>query len=522
MRQIRIPAARAVGGNGSDGSETIKQQKAPGIGGFFQMERGMDAATEKNRAALMSVWAALALTVVKLCVGLHTNSLGILSEALHSGLDLLAAVMTFGAVRMAARPADQGHPYGHGKIENLSALAETVLLFGVCYWVVQEGVGRLLSGASPVAPSLWGVGVMLFSMAVDCNRVRVLRRVARKHKSQALEADALHFATDILSSAVVLVGVAAVWLASALALPDSVRLVLTQADTVAALIVAIIIFRASLGMALKAINALMDCSSASERAAITEAVAALPGIAEVGQVRIRNSGAQAFVDLSVGVAPENSVEDGHRLAHAVEDVIRRHVPGADVTVHVEPHNPPADGNPFVFVQRTASAHGLGVHDVLMQQQAGRRYLELHVELPGTLPFGEAHARVARFEDSLRASWPDAEILTHLEPTACEKASQGVVSIPVSEMLWQEIARAAAGEPLVCDPHRFSVYQLPEQGICLSFHCGIADGLSLEEAHNISIRMEKRLREAFPSLGRVNIHLEPESGRQKGGQSGFSF
>ncbi len=209
------------------------------------MPGSLEAIAEKNHAALTSLWAAFALTVVKLAVGLHTNSLGILSEALHSGLDMLAAAMTLVAVRVASRPADARHPYGHGKIENLSALAQTLLLFLTCFWVVHEGVQRLLAGASPVTPSLWGVGVMALSIAVDVNRVRVLRRVAKKYKSQALEADALHFSTDILSSAVVLVGVLAVWLASALNVSGPMHDVLVQADTVAALLVAVIIFRAS-------------------------------------------------------------------------------------------------------------------------------------------------------------------------------------------------------------------------------------------------------------------------------------
>ena len=169
-----------------------------------------NGASEKSRAAMFSLLAALGLTSIKLAVGLYTNSLGILSEALHSGLDLLAAALTLAAVRISAKPADSRHPYGHGKAENLSALAQTVLLFATCVWVVYEGVQRLASGSSPVVPSLWGVGVMAISMAVDINRVRVLRRVAKNFNSQALEADALHFSTDILSSAVVLVGVLAV------------------------------------------------------------------------------------------------------------------------------------------------------------------------------------------------------------------------------------------------------------------------------------------------------------------------
>lgn len=205
----------------------------------------------KNRAALVSLLAACLLTAIKLVVGIYTNSLGILSEALHSGLDLLAAAMTLYAVRLSSRPADARHPYGHGKVENLSALGETVLLFVICIWVVYEGAGRLLSGDTPVAPSIWGIIVMGISIVIDVNRVRVLKKVAKETRSQALEADALHFSTDILSSAVVLVGVGAVWLAAKLQLPEPVHKVLVQADTVAALLVALIIFRASLHMARK-------------------------------------------------------------------------------------------------------------------------------------------------------------------------------------------------------------------------------------------------------------------------------
>ncbi|MBO4312967.1 MAG: cation transporter, partial [Desulfovibrio sp.] len=208
-----------------------------------------DLNNAKRNAALISLVAALVLTAVKLAVGLATDSLGILSEALHSGLDLLASGLTMLAVHVAAHPADEGHTYGHGKAENLSALAQTLLLFLTCGWIVWEGAHRLMEGGSPMRPSLWGVGVMLLSMAVDINRVRVLRRVARESQSQALEADALHFSTDILSSAVVLAGVLAAWLAEALRVPAPLASVLTQADTVAALLVAVIIFATSLKMA---------------------------------------------------------------------------------------------------------------------------------------------------------------------------------------------------------------------------------------------------------------------------------
>lgn len=300
----------------------------------------------KNRAALVSLLAACLLTAIKLVVGVYTNSLGILSEALHSGLDLLAAAMTLYAVRLSSRPADARHPYGHGKVENLSALGETVLLFVICIWVVYEGAGRLLSGDTPVAPSIWGIIVMGISIVIDVNRVRVLKKVAKETRSQALEADALHFSTDILSSAVVLVGVAAVWLAAKLQLPEPVHKVLVQADTVAALLVALIIFRASLHMAREAINMLMDSGSTEEQQAICEAVRHLPGVQDVQRVRLRSSGPHYFVDLTVGVDPAIRVSEGHKIAHDAELAVDGILPGADVTVHVEPVRSGQKEDPF--------------------------------------------------------------------------------------------------------------------------------------------------------------------------------
>ena len=472
----------------------------------------MEASTEKNRAALVSLWAAFALTSVKLVVGLHTNSLGILSEALHSGLDLLAAAMTLAAVRIASKPADARHPYGHGKIENLSALAETLLLFLTCFWVVYEGVQRLMAGESPVTPSLWGVGVMALSIIIDVNRVRILRRVAQKYKSQALEADALHFSTDILSSAVVLVGVLAVWVASALSLPAPLHKILVQADTVAALLVAVIIFRASVRMAMQAVDTLMDSGSTREQQAVIAAVNRVKGITDVRDVRLRSSGPTSFVDLTVGVEPGIKVSEGHRLAHEAEQAVELVLEGADVTVHVEPHSADADKHcdPFAQVQFTAWNHGLSVHNVHILRLSEICHIDLHVELPGDMPFVQAYERVKDFEKALHAAMPRMEVVSHLEPegAACALAYGASVSLSYAEMAWREIEIAIAKEPLVTTPHKFSVYEVPEQGFCISFHCDIAPALNVEEAHTVCMRLEKQLRLSIPQLGRIIIHMEP--------------
>ncbi|MDD4702104.1 MAG: cation diffusion facilitator family transporter [Desulfovibrio sp.] len=476
------------------------------------MVESQEAGAEKNRAALTSLWAAFALTAVKLVVGLQTNSLGILSEALHSGLDLVAAAITLAAVRIASKPADARHPYGHGKIENLSALAETLLLFLTCFWVVYEGVQRLMAGDTPVTPSLWGVGVMALSIIIDVNRVRILRRVAKKYKSQALEADALHFSTDILSSAVVLVGVLAVWVASALNLPAPLHEILVQADTVAALLVALIIFRASIRMAMQAVDTLMDSGSTRERSAIITAVTEIQGITDVRDVRLRSSGPISFVDLTVGVEPGIKVSEGHRLAHEAEQAVAQILEGADVTVHVEPHS--ADENshcdPFAMVQHTAASHGFAVHNVHILRSPESCYIELHIELPGGMPFVQAYKRVKDFEDALHTSIPGVEVVSHLEPegAACALAYGASVSLTYAEMAWREIEATVAKEPLVTAPHKFSVYDLPEQGVCISFHCDVDPVLNVEEAHTICMRLEKQLRMSIPQLGRIIIHMEP--------------
>jgi len=287
---------------------------------------------EKNSAALNSVIAALLLTGVKVVVGVMSGSLGILAEAAHSGLDCVAAIVTFFAVRVAARPADLGHDYGHGKVENLSALVETLLLLGTCVWIIQESVSRLISGHATVDASVWAFGVMTVSIAVDVSRSRMLRRVAIKHRSQALEADALHFSTDIWSSLVVIGGLLGVKLAA-----WHPRLgFLVQADAVAALAVAGIVMMVSGRLGLRTVQALLDSSPPGVGERIRVAVAAMQGVFDCHAVRVRHSGPYYFVDLHITVDGEQSLRAAHDLTERVEQAVAEMLPGADVTVHPEP------------------------------------------------------------------------------------------------------------------------------------------------------------------------------------------
>jgi cation diffusion facilitator family transporter len=285
---------------------------------------------EKSLVAGSSVVAAVFLTSMKLVVGLSTGSLGILSEAAHSGLDLVAAAVTFLAVRISGKPADTEHTYGHGKVENLSALFETFLLLLTCVWIIYEAVRRLFYRDVAVEATVWAFVCMGISIVIDLSRSTALGRAAKKYDSQALEADALHFSTDIWSSSVVIGGLALVRLSGYLKLEW-----LHKADAVAALGVACIVVYVSIQLGRRTIAGLLDQVPAGLREQVTRA-ARVPGVMAVRQVRVRRSGPEAFADVTIAVVRTTSLEEAHGIATAAENAVRQVLPRADVMVHVEP------------------------------------------------------------------------------------------------------------------------------------------------------------------------------------------
>lgn len=287
---------------------------------------------EKQSAALRSLLAAVGLTAFKTIVGTLTGSLGILAEAAHSGLDLVAAALTYLAVRLSGRPADSSHLYGHGKVENLSALAETLLLIVTCAWIVLEAQHRLRFHAAPVAVTVWSFAVMGTSIAVDLSRSRMLSRAAKKYHSQALEADALHFQTDIWSSSVVILGLIAVKAAEwfpALAL-------LRGGDAVAALAVAAVVVWVSVSLGRRTVDALLDSAPEGMEQRIAAVVSAVEGVHDCHKVRLRYSGSMLFIDLHVLVDGGQTLTQAHQLTEAIEAAIQGIAPRCDVTVHPEP------------------------------------------------------------------------------------------------------------------------------------------------------------------------------------------
>jgi cation diffusion facilitator family transporter len=290
------------------------------------------AVDEKKHAAWMSVWAAVGLTLIKVVVGLATGSLGILAEAAHSALDLVAAAVTYLAVRISGKPADEEHPYGHGKVENLSALFETLLLLLTCAWIVVEAVERLFFKSAQVQASVAGFLVILISIGVDINRSRMLSRTAHKYNSQALEADALHFSTDIWSSLVVLAGLAGVKLGKVF----PAFAFLEKADAIAALGVAIIVVYISVSLASRTIKVLLDSAPSGMLEKVTQLILQHPGVHGCHKVRVRHAGPSLFIDAHVLVDGKQSLYDAHKLTDEIEASIRHEMNDVDVTVHAEP------------------------------------------------------------------------------------------------------------------------------------------------------------------------------------------
>ncbi len=319
---------------------------------------------EKRSVAGNSVLAAIAITSLKIVVGFTTGSLGILSEAAHSGLDLVAAIITFFSVQVSDKPADADHQYGHGKVENFSAFIETGLLLLTCVWIIYEAIERLFFRRVEIEPSVWAFVVMLISIGVDVWRSRSLGRIAQKYDSQALEADALHFSTDVWSSSVVILGLLLVLAGRAYHI-DWLR----DADPIAALVVAGIVVQVSWRLARKTVDALLDAAPAGVRSKIIDAMRRVDGVLEVDRVRIRRAGNRYFADVAVALARTVTFQHSERVAEMVRAAVRNVLPDADVTVNSVPR---ADRKENIFdqIRAVATRHNLNVHDVSVQDSEG--------------------------------------------------------------------------------------------------------------------------------------------------------
>jgi cation diffusion facilitator family transporter len=451
---------------------------------------------EKEQVALSSIAASAALTIAKGLVGLATGSLAILSEAGHSLIDLGATIMTYAAVRISGKPADEEHHYGHGKVEAVTALAETALLFLLSGIVIWEASKRLIEHeAHIVEATVWAFAVMIASMGVDFFRARALSRTAKETHSHALEADALHFSSDLWSSLAVLVGLAGVYFG------------LPWADSAAALVVAVLVCVAGLRLGRRTIDMLIDVAPAGAADQIAAVAAKVPGVVAVEQVRARAVGETTFIDLIVAVSRTLPLDRVTAIKAAVTQAICAQMPGAEPIVTVDPV---ALSNESVLdrVMVIARNRALAVHHVTVHDLNGRLAISLDLEVDGKLSLRDAHALADGLESAIAAELGGGvEIDTHIEPLQPHRAggreapAERVTSVAIA------LAELAADGRTLRDVHDVRVRETDE-GEIVNFHCGVDPSLSVQDVHEKVDAVERALKQCSPSIKRVIGHAEP--------------
>jgi cation diffusion facilitator family transporter len=455
---------------------------------------------EKKLAALSSVVAGVVQVSLKVFLALATGSLGVLSEALHSGLDLMAAVLTYLSVRVADRPADVEHPYGHGKVENFAALIEAGLLMLTAIYVIFEAFHRLLFHRVHLRPSLMAVGVLGVAMAIDWWRGRALVAVARRYQSDALEADALHFSTDVWSTLVVLLGMLTVWAGERLRAPW-----LAYADPIAALGVSAVILQVGARLSRRTLDALLDRAPEELRERIRQVVEAAEGVLDVYRLRVRRAGSRYFVDVTIAASRSLTLEQAHDLSDAVEQAVQLIVP-ADVMVHVEPR-PALGEHLFDAIRGAARRSGLAVHEISAQQLDGRLFVDLHLEVDERLSLREAHRRASELEERIREhTGPESEINIHIEPLGMQIRDARSVD-ELTRAIEAHLESIRSRFPELTDCHQVRVRTV-EHRILVSCHCSMDGDLPVTRAHDITAELEQSLRRAFPEIDRITIHPEP--------------
>jgi cation diffusion facilitator family transporter len=459
---------------------------------------------EKRMAALLSVGSAAVLVSLKTFLVLRTSSLGVLSEALHSGLDLIAAIITFLSIRVSDQPADERHPYGHGKFENFSAFVETGLLILTALYVIYEAFERLFFRNVHIQPSWTAFVILGVALVIDVTRARKLSHVARRYSSEALEADALHFSTDVWSTTVVIAGIGLVWAGETWDVPG-----LIYADALAGLVVAAVILWVGSRLGMRTLDALLDAVPEGLQTKIAREVSRMEGVQEVHRVRVRRAGNRYFVDATVSVPRTASLEQVHFWSDAIERRVGEIVP-ADVVVHAEPQAPQSE-DLLESIRATAQRMGHAIHDLSAHQQDGKLFVELHLEVDETLTLSEAHGQATELEEAILAlpEHPE-EVIIHIEPMGTNIATTSTSAgemMQLARAIEQFVNKLPSEYDELINCHDVHVRQVQHR-ILASCHCLMKGDLSVTQVHDVTAALEDRIKEQFPQVFRVTIHPEP--------------
>jgi cation diffusion facilitator family transporter len=446
--------------------------------------------TPQRRTALVSVLAALALIALKLGAGLASGSLGLVSEAVHSGTDLVAALLTFFALGVAGRPADPGHPYGHGKAEHLAALAEAAILVVASLFISYKALSNLVGASESGVQATWYAFVVIgVVMVIDASRTLVSRRASQRYASPALQANALHFASDLAGSGAVLLGLLFV----AGGYPG--------ADSLAALFVAALVLLAAARLMRSNVDVLMDLAPADSDAAARAAIGRVEPPVELRRLRLRRAAGRHFADVVIGVPPGAAVGQGHAAADQVEQAVQEALPDSDVVVHVEPGTE-EELRDRVHAAALAVPRVREVHNVRVVTVGGGVEVGLHLKLPGELSLDNAHAVASEVEDAISAALPEVvAVQTHLEPL--RETAAGERTAPPDERAILRIVREFSGEP-----PRDARLVRTEEGLLVFVTLRVPADRTLAEAHALASEVEERIRLELPEIADVVVHTEP--------------
>jgi cation diffusion facilitator family transporter len=452
--------------------------------------------SEKERVALTSIALSAGLTVSKAAVGLVSGSLALLSEAAHSAIDCVATIMTYFAVRISGKPADDEHHYGHGKVESITALAETALLFVLSGVVIWEAVSRLFGGhGHAVEATIWAFAVIMASVVIDFFRARLLYRVAKDAGSEALEADALHFSSDMWSSIAVLIGLGAV----AMGYP--------WADSAAALVVAVFVCLAGWRLGRRTIDTLTDTAPPGAAQTITSAAEQVSGVVAVERVRARPAGNKLFTDIVLAVNRGLPLDQVEQVKRQAADAVREALPRAEVNIATAPRALDSE-SVIERVMVIARNRGLAVHHVTVHDIRGKLSVSLDLEVDHKLSLGQAHEIADRLEAALADELgSNVEIETHIEPL--QPDALGREAPPERVRAVQEtLAEIAAAGAMLRDVHNVRVRETDE-GEIVNFHCRVDPALTVQAVHEKVDDLERALKRRSPSIKRVIGHAEPE-------------
>jgi cation diffusion facilitator family transporter len=459
----------------------------------------------KRAAALASLLAASAVTLLKLITAVLTGSLGMLSESAHSGIDLIAATITLFAVHVSDRPPDEDHSYGHGKLESLSASIEILIMLGSCLFIARAAILRILRHDHlDLRWSIWPFLVLLLSMGVDYTRSRSLHRVAQQQRSDALEADAVHFGTDLYSSAAVALGLLASFAGEHFGIPA-----LEYADPIAALFVSAIILWVTYKLARTTLDSLLDATSPEVIDTLRQALSHVNGIVAVDRIRIRRSGSDTFVDLTLGMPRNLTFQRAEQITFAATAAVQQSLTGADVVIHSVPT---ADVSESVFdrVRAVAARSNLTTHDLSVQQYDGALHVEQHLEVPETLTLLEAHDVASKLEADIRVEVPDiATVLTHIESEPATIAHSALFT--ANESLVAQLRQTAVDFPDIHDIHEITVtrgHGGAANSVQINCHISLPESLAMSRVHEVITDFEGEFRLHHPQVSRVLIHPEP--------------